>query len=304
MSPRTVFPNRAGFTLIEVLIATVIGVIVLTASTSLAMSTWQSLAGTQLRDGIDRNARFIGMSLTRDLQEAGVEIESKPIFGSLAVYGDTISILKVPYDPLEAQPYTLSTANFPNGICGALCVEIQTGGVAPVLAAGDLALLQAQTVRHLIRVTAVTAVGGGYSVAFSNTGATLLNRPAGATAITNPAASFVQRLGTSTYWMQAGQLMRATKVSAAGAPQGELLATGVQSMTVTLVFTDGHEAAFAAEPDGDATNNYDQIAAIRIRMVLQADRISPRVNGGALLTRAKEWYVVPRNLVYERNRIP
>jgi prepilin-type N-terminal cleavage/methylation domain-containing protein len=303
MSTRVARPAQAGFTLLEVLIAMLIGVIVLTASTSLAMSTWQSMAGTQFRDGIDRNARFIGMSLTRDVQEAGVDLDSKSAFGSLAVYGDTISILRVPYDPTEAQPYPLSTANFANGVCGALCVEIQTGGVAPVLADGDLALLQAQTVRRLIRVTGVTAVSGGYKVNFANT-PTLLNRPAGATAVTNPAATFVQRLASTTYWRQGTQLMRATTLSAAGAPQGELLATGIQSMTVTLVFTDGHEAAFAAEPDGDATNNYDEIAAIRVRMVIQADRSSPRVNGGVLLTRAKQWYLVPRNLVYERNRIP
>jgi prepilin-type N-terminal cleavage/methylation domain-containing protein len=298
-----VHPSRAGFTLIEVLIATVIGVIVLTASTSLAMSTWQSLAGTQLRDGIDRNARFIGMSLTRDLQEAGVDLESKTSFGSLSVYGDTISILKVPYDPLQAQPYTLSIANFANGVCGATCVEIQTGGVAPLLAAGDLALLQSQTIRRLLRVTGVVAVGGGYQVSFANT-ATLLNRPAGMAPITNPAASFVQRLATSTYWRQGTQLMRATRLSVAGVPQGEILATGVQSVAATLVFADGHEAGFADGADLDVTNNYDEIAAIRIRMVLEADRTSPRVNGGVLLTRAKEWYVVPRNLVYERNRIP
>lgn len=294
---------ESGFTLLEVLIAMLIGVIVLTASTSLAMSTWQGMAGTQFRDGIDRNARFIGMSLTRDLQEAGVDLDSKSSFGSLAVYGDTIAILRVPYDPTEAQPYPLSTANFANGVCGALCVEIQTGGVAPGLADGDIALLQAQTVRRLIRVTGVAAVTGGYRVNFANT-ATLLNRPAGATAVTNPAATFVQRLATAVYWRQGTQLMRATSVSAAGVPNGELLATGIQAMTVTLVFTDGHEAAFAAEPDGDATNNYDQIAAIRVRMVIQADRASPRVNGGALITRSKQWYLVPRNLIYERNRIP
>jgi prepilin-type N-terminal cleavage/methylation domain-containing protein len=303
MTSRALPASRAGFTLIEVLIATVIGVIVLTASTSLAMSTWQSLAGTQLRDGIDRNARFIGMSLTRDLQEAGVDLESKTSFGALAVYGDTISILRVPYDPTQAQPYSLSVANYANGVCGATCVEIQTGGVAPVLADGDLALIQSQTIRRLIRVTAVAPVAGGYRVAFANT-ATLLNRPAGLPAISNPAASFVQRLATSTYWRQGTQLMRATGLDLTGVPQGEILATGVQSMAATLVFTDGHEAGFADGTDTDVTNNYDQIAAIRLRIVLQADRTSPRVNGGALLTRAKEWYVVPRNLVYERNRIP
>ncbi len=303
MSPRPIRPAQAGFTLIEVMIATVIGVIVLTASTSLAMTTLQSLAGTQLRDGIDRNARFIGMSLTRDLQEAGVELDSKSTFGSLAVYGDTISVLRVPYDPTEAQPYTLSVANFANGVCGLTCVEIQTGGVAPGLSAGDLALLQSQTVRRLIRVTGVGAVAGGYRVDFANN-ALLLNRVAGMPAITNPAASFVQRLATATYWRQGSQLMRATTVSTAGTPQGEIVATGVQTLTVTLVFTDGHEASFASGTDADATNNYDQIAAIRIRSVLQADRANPRVNGGVLLTRSKEWYVVPRNLVYERNRIP
>jgi prepilin-type N-terminal cleavage/methylation domain-containing protein len=303
MSPRLARPGQAGFTLVEVMIATIIGVIVLTASTSLAMTTLQSLAGTQLRDGIDRNARFIGMSLSRDLQEAGVELDSKTTFGSLAVYGDTISVLRVPYDPTEAQPYTLSVANFVNGVCGLTCVEIQTGGVAPGLSAGDLALLQSQTVRRLIRVTGVGAVAGGYRVDFANN-ALLLNRVAGIPAITNPAASFVQRLATATYWRQGSQLMRATTVSTAGAPQGEILATGVQSLTVTLVFTDGHEAGFASGTDADATNNYDQISAIRIRSVLQADRVNPRVNGGVLLTRSKEWYVVPRNLVYERNRIP
>jgi prepilin-type N-terminal cleavage/methylation domain-containing protein len=303
MTSRPLPASRAGFTLIEVLIATVIGVIVLTASTSLAMSTWQSLAGTQLRDGIDRNARFIGMSLSRDLQEAGVDLESKASFGSLAVYGDTISILHVPYDPTEAQPYPVSVANYANGICGATCVEIQTGGPAPVMADGDLAVIQSQTVRRLIRVTAVAAVGGGYRVDFANN-TTLLNRPAGLPAISNPAATFVQRLATSTYWRNGTQLMRASAVSVAGVPQGEILATGVQSLAATLVFTDGHEAGFADGADADITNNYDQIAAIRLRFILQADRTSPRINNGVLLTRAKEWYLVPRNLVYERNRIP
>lgn len=115
---------------------------------------------------------------------------------------------------------------------------------------------------------------------------------------------FVQRLATSTYWRNGTQLMRASAVSVAGVPQGEILATGVQSLTATLVFTDGHEAGFADGADADVTNNYDQIAAIRLRFILQADRTSPRINNGVLLTRAKEWFLVPRNLVYERNRIP
>lgn len=288
--------DRSGFTLVEVLIATVIGVLVLTASTSLAMSTMQSLAGTQLRDGIDRNARFIGISLIRDLQETGVDLESKPSFGSLAVYGDTVTILKVPYDPTQAPPYPISTANSPTGNCGVRCIEIQSTG-APVLAAGNVALFQCLTDRRLIRITTVVAVAGGYAVSFSNL-ATLLHHPGLKPTISNPTATFVQRLGTVSYWRTGTQLMRATTVNSTGVPQGEIAATGVQDFTPTLVFTDGSEAATAD------SILYGQIAAIRLRMTLQADRTNPRVNGGVLLTRPKEWYIVPRNLVYERNRIP
>ncbi|MEP6474995.1 MAG: prepilin-type N-terminal cleavage/methylation domain-containing protein, partial [Gemmatimonadota bacterium] len=254
---------RAGFTLIEVLIATVIGVLVLTASTSLALSTWQSLSGTQLRDGIDRNARFIGISLTRDLQETGVDLESKAAFGALAVFGDTVTILRVPYDPTEAQPYPISTANSPVGNCGARCIEIQTGGVAPALSVGDVALFQCLTDRRLIRITALAAVTGGYSVTFANV-PTLLRHTGLKPTISNPTATFVQRLGTVVYWRTGTQLMRATTVSTTGVPQGEIAATGVQAFTPTLVFTDGHEASQANGTDADSTNNYDQIAAIRV----------------------------------------
>ncbi|HXI20107.1 MAG TPA: prepilin-type N-terminal cleavage/methylation domain-containing protein, partial [Gemmatimonadales bacterium] len=150
--------DRAGFTLIELMIAMVIGVLVLSAATGLALTTFRSIAGIQLRDGIDRNARFVGLSLQRDLTETGVDLESQPNFGSLAVYADTIAILRVPYEPTEAQPHTLSQANFPTGLCGATCAEIQTGGVAPDLAPGDLARFQVNNTRRLILITGVAPV--------------------------------------------------------------------------------------------------------------------------------------------------
>ena len=80
------------------------------------------------------------------------------------------------------------------------------------------------------------------------------------------------------------------------------MASGVQSFDVSLVFTDGDEAVAANPNDGDGTNDYDDIAGVRIKVALTADRTDPRVNNGAALTRAREWYLVPRNLTYERNR--
>jgi prepilin-type N-terminal cleavage/methylation domain-containing protein len=301
-SPRKPSHPEAGFSLVEVLVATVVGLIVLSSSTALAVSSWRGLAGVELRDGIDRNARFLGMALHRDLQEAGVDLESLTAVGSLMVSHDTLSILRVPYEPAAAVPYSLSSANFGTGVCGATCVEIQTGGPAPLLAAGDLARLQANNQRRLIQITGVAPVAGGFQVQFTAAD-TLLGRPAGiAGLVINPAATFVQKLASVSYWMEGGQVMRAERLTSSGAPQGEVVAAPIQSFEVSLVFTDGDEAANADPNDADGTNDYDDITAVRIRAVLEADRTDLRVNNGAMLARPKEWYVVPRNLIYERNR--
>jgi hypothetical protein len=295
--------SEAGFSLVEVLVASIVGVVVLASSTSLAISSWRGLAGVQLKDGIERNARFIGTAIHRDLQEAGVDLESLPAFGSVYVSGDTLSILRVPYEPAEAPPYTLSAANLPTGVCGATCVEIQTGGVAPSLAVGDLARLQANNQRRLILLTAVSPVGGGYQIQFTAAD-TLLGRPAGINGLViNASTTFVQKLVGTTYWAENGQLMRAARLAPNGTPIGELIATGVQGFHLTLVFTDGDEAAAANPNDADGTNDFDDIAGVRIKAVLAADRTDPRVNNGAPVTRSREWYLVPRNLIYERNRL-
>ena len=296
----------AGFTLIEMLIAMVVGVLVLSAAMTVGLSTFRSLSGVQLRDGIDRNARFIGLALQRDLTETGVDVDALPDFGTLAVWNDTIAILRVPYNPTAAPSYPLSVTNFANGVCGATCLEITSAG-APVLAVGDLARFQLNTSRSLVLVTGLSPVSGGYRVTFSSL-ATILNHnaviPVAGLTPANAASAFVQRLAMVAYWRQGTQLMRGVQVDTSGAILGEAVAEGVQSFQVTLIFTDGDELDFANGSDADATNNYDQISGIRTRAIIQADRADQRVSSGILLTRSYEWFVSPRNLIYERNAIP
>jgi len=304
--PNRFSSGRAGFTLIEMLIAMVVGVLVLSASMSVALSTFRSIAGVQLKDGIDRNARFIGLALQRDLTETGVDIDALTDFGTLAVWNDTIAILRVPYNPTAAPSYPLNITTLPNGVCGATCLEITSAGV-PVLAVGDLARFQLNTERRLVLVTSMSPVAGGYRVNFSTLD-TLLNHtsgiPTGGLFPANATSAFVQRLALVAYWRQGTQLMRATAIDTSGALLGESVAEGVQSFDVTLLFTDGDELDHASGSDGDGTNDYNQIAAIRTRAVMQADRADQRVSSGLLLTRSYEWFVSPRNLIYERNAIP
>ena len=73
-----------GFTLIELLISMVLGVIILAVSANFAAATLRTSRGIDLRDGLNRDARFVGLAIARDLQDAGVAFASTQPFGSVA----------------------------------------------------------------------------------------------------------------------------------------------------------------------------------------------------------------------------
>jgi prepilin-type N-terminal cleavage/methylation domain-containing protein len=302
MSRRGSLHGRGGFTLLEMILALTIGLVVLGAAMSLTAGTWRSVRGVSLRDGVTRNTRYMGVTLQRDVQETGVDLSSAPDFGSLATFGDTIAILRVPYSPAVAPQYALSTANFANGVCGASCLEIQSAG-APLLVVGDVARVQISNTRRLIYITSIAAVAGGYRINFNNT-ARLLHHAAGIGGVAIAAAgTFVQKIGVVVYYRSGTQLMRATALGATLVPQGEMIATGVQAWQARLVFTDGNAVAQAdSGSDANTVNDYDDIAALRVQATIQGDRTDPRVNGGLPVTKQLQWWFAPRNLIYERNR--
>jgi hypothetical protein len=115
--------------------------------------------------------------------------------------------------------------------------------------------------------------------------------------------TIIQELSHVFYYVNGNeQLIRSDHYDASGTPQEAILADGVQSWEVTLVFVDGAEADRANSTDVDDTNDYDDIVAVRIVVTLAADDPDPRVNQGVLYTRNYEWTFAPRNLTYERNR--
>ena len=126
--------SNRGFTLIELVYSLIIGLVVLTASLSFAVTTMRSVEGNAIREEVQRNARFIALSLERDMQSTGVGIASLPWWGSLAVYHDTIAVLSVPFDPDEAYVHDLippggSPDPMPSGgTCGAVCLNLAKVG--------------------------------------------------------------------------------------------------------------------------------------------------------------------------------
>lgn len=301
--------KRLGFTVIELLIALVMGVIVLSAALSFGVSTWRTMEGNSVREEVYRNGRFIGMSLERDMQTVGVGIASTVSFGTLAVWGDTIVILSVPFEPEQAPPADLvpkaGTDNPlpPGGTCGTFCINLDKVKQFSI-EAGDLARLQVNDERRLILVTSVTQGGQSWIVEFG-THTALLRYIAGLTGnlLLDRYSTFAQELDLVVYYRDGDKLMRAEKLNPNGTPAGEVLAYGIQEWDVSLVFTDLDEAPFANPNDTDPTNDFDDILGVRVRVVCAADRPSHNVRAGELFTREFEWQFSPRNLMYERNRL-
>lgn len=299
--------GRSGFTLLELMIAMVAGLVVLAAATAAVAATWRGLSAGRMREGLERNARFINETLNRDLSETGVGLASSVRFGSLSVRNDTIVILSVPYtNGLVASPHTFQYGGLPlspaTGSCGTHCVDVDT--VSWDLVANDLALLQVNNERRLIQVTGVSQSGGSASVTFGSD-TTLLQHEAAYARNLQLAnnGTAVTKLKFVSYWVENGSLMRAEALNANGTAAGELVATGVDSIRVSLVFSDGSEAATANPLDANGDNDWDDILAIRVRAWLQSDPTDLRINNGQPVTRAYGWWFAPRNLRYEKNRI-
>jgi prepilin-type N-terminal cleavage/methylation domain-containing protein len=181
--------GRAGFTLVELMIAMVVGLVVLAAATAVVASTWKGVAGGRSREGLERNARFINEALNRDISETGVGVASSVRFGSLSVRNDTLIILSVPYtNGTPAPPHTFQYGGAPlaaaTGSCGTYCVDVDTVGWD--MAANDLALLQANNERRLVAVTSVTRSGAIASVTFRSDTALLQHEAAYARNLTLP----------------------------------------------------------------------------------------------------------------------
>jgi prepilin-type N-terminal cleavage/methylation domain-containing protein len=299
--------TRQGFTIIELMLAMVMGLVILAAGLSFTLSTMRTFTGGQLREGVYRNARFVNMSLERDFQGTGVGIGRTPSFGTLAVWGDTVAILQVPYEPLEAEPYDVDVLpgfTYPvgSGTCGAQCVDLlkDSGGNLD-LAVGDLARLQVSSERRLIIIQSKADLGLTGQVWFTNH-PQILHYEAGLTSMALGSGAFVQKLLPIVYYVDGTKLMRAQSFKLDATPDGVVVAEGVQSWDVHLIFVDGDEADQANPLDTDDTNDYDDIVGVRIEAVLAADRPDRNVNQGNLFTRKYEWRFAPRNLMYERNR--
>jgi type II secretory pathway pseudopilin PulG len=303
---------RRGFSLTEVLISLTLAMVVVSSATAFAVQSWQTRRGWTVRETVDRDARFVGLSIARDVQEAGVAITSTPVFASMDTYGDTLSVLSVPYQPTEAPVYpiyndgdTLPTYP-PGGTCGATCIDFQKVGGTYALAAGDLVRLQVANTRRLLLLTSVqNGAGNLFRVQFLPV-SRLVNRPSGLDSLLlMRSGTTIQKLNVVMYYRDLGtnQLMRANSLNSLGQPVGAVMASNVEAFTGRLLFTNGSEAPTYNGLDADTLNDGNDLIGAKIRAKIRSFRSDPAVNNGQPVARWYEWRVAPRNLLYEKNRM-
>ena len=155
--------DTRGFSLVELLIALTLGVIVLGAAMGFLLREMRTLAGSEIRQSVSRNGRYIGVSLRHDIQKAGTDIESSVVFGTIKAWpgdhGDTLVVIYVPYRPQTAPLHSLvppAGTDDPlmgDGTWGPRCLDLLRGPITPLeIAPGDLARLQVRATRRLILI--------------------------------------------------------------------------------------------------------------------------------------------------------
>ncbi len=301
--------GREGFTLIELLLSLVISVVVMGASLSFALTAFRGAEANTLREEVYRNARFIGMSLQRDLQTTGVGIASDVGFGTLSTFGDTLVVLHITWTPTTAFPYMIDPPSGtgplpPGGTCGPLCIDLIKGpGNSFDLEPGDIARLQVNSERRVILVTDVQNTGNTVELTFAGA-STLLHYESALSGgmVLDRFSTFVQKLQPIVYWVENEILYRSVELDANGDLIGSPLAYDVKSWDAKMIFLDLDEADEGNPFDSDETNDFDDILGTRITATLGTTRSDIRVAGGEIYTREYEWTFLPRNLMYERNR--
>ena len=302
--------RSVGFTLIELMISVVLSVVIMGASLSFALTTFRDTEGNALREEVYRSARFIGMSLERDVQTTGVGIASEIRFGTLSTFNDTLVVLHIPWLPTNAFPYTISppagTDNplAPGGTCGSNCIDLDKApGNSFDLVPGDIARLQVNAERRMILITAVQDMGTTARVTFASD-TTLLHYEAAFAGgvLLDRFSTVVQKLQPIVYYTEGEVLYRSDKLDTSGDLIGSPLAYGVKAWDTKMIFVDNDEYDEADPFDADNTNDFDDILGTLITATLGTNRPDIRVAGGGEFTRDYEWKLIPRNLMYERNR--
>lgn len=307
--------NRRGFTLVELIAAMTIGLLILGAASSFAINTWRTQSRGQAGEDTTRRARYLGTSLQRDIGEVGVLVPSRPAFGTVNLFNDTLALIRVPTRDTVISPTYLVRNLSPlpavgAGTCGTDCLDIGKRGGRVEIQTGEVFLLNVPgNIYRLLLATAVTDANPSDTnatvrITFQNSLDSLFHWPARLTGVQLSNGASVQRLALAAYFRDRSTdttvLMRASQINTSGQFVPTVLTTGILGFDVQVQFNNGTSAdnAFPA----DLNRDYCSVSNVVVNATLTTDRpADPRIQASASVTRPFQWNYVARNLIFQRN---
>ncbi len=318
MAPRTnpcALRAQRGFTLVELLIVMVIGAVLLGASLQLLDRTRTSSRTEALRVDLQQNARYAIDMLTRELQQAGQNLDATQDFGSVAtvdgasgkpdslyvLYGDADTPVHTLLDPgggLNKMKITIT--------CQDVVDDIQAGNVLYVARGSERGVVRVDNVLRVNNPKDCSKVSPATSIGHVEVTFTVLDgEKHGWIFKGNNAGAAAMKANAAVYYIDGSnpanpRLMRATDY-VNGAWVGVPMADNISDLQVTLVFRNGATAAAANSTDADPENDYDDINTVQMDLRAVARRTDKDLNGGKLYERSYRLAVTPRNQIYTRN---
>lgn len=310
-------PRNGGFTLVELLIALLVGSVVVTGSLAMLDVVRTSRRTENLRVDLQQNARSAIDMISRDLQQAGQGMDPNPIFGVVATADggtgqpDTLYILYVEPDTpghvVRDPDVGLQKSQ--------LKLKISCGDPVDDLQAGNFVYLANGSARGVAHVKQVARNASGASCDGADSGkdlgtvllnvAPIASEAHGWVFQGNAIGAVALRARAAVYFVDTSEPSGPKLVRSSSYENGRWeqtpIANWIANFQVELLFSDGRRAPEADPGDTDPDNDYEDIETVHLTFEALARRIDKDLKRGAVYRRQYSLSVTPRNLLYTRN---
>lgn len=306
--------GEGGFTLVEVIIATLLSTIVLGGALMIFNSQQRNARTEGLLVELQQNARYAIDMVSREIQSAAQAMDPTSAFGVVAMIdgaGGEPDTLYVAYADATADTYTLKDPPGPPD--RKVKVKQLCGNIVDDLNPGDFIYIANGSMRGIAYITrenpdpspnACDGKDDDYELNAKVFDIEVVDgQRHGWLWQGNEAGSAATHAIGAAFYVDDSQanprLVRAADYPTAW--EGGPIAEGISDFQTELIFVNGDTLTAADGSDADPDNDYDDITSVRVTFTAQARRTDWALAEGQLFSRSYSVTVAPRNLMYTRN---
>lgn len=308
--------GEAGFTLVEIIVATLLGTLVLGGALMIFNSQQRNARTEGLLVELQQNARYAIDMVSREIQTAAQGMDPTSEFGVVAMIDGSSGApdsLYVAYADAKGDRYTLLDPPGPPD--RKVKVKQLCGNIVDDLNPGDFIYIAKGSMRGIAYITRENPDPSSSACDGKDDDYELNSKVFDIEVIDDQrhgwlwqgneaGAAATRAIGAAFYLdqSQAGnpRLIRASDYPD-GAWEGGPIAEGISDFQTELIFANGDTLTAADGGDADPDNDYDDITSVRVTFTARARRTDYALAEGQRFSRSYSVTVAPRNLMYTRN---